>query len=65
MNRKLKAKIVEQFGSQSNFSEAVKTQESTISRVVRGRRKLSQADQKIWAKILDTELKDLFAFAGE
>ena len=64
MNRKLKARIIEKFGSQSDFSEAIKMQESTISRVVRGRRELNEEDQKIWAEVLDTELKDLFDFAG-
>jgi len=62
VNRRLKAKIVERFGTQSDFSEAIKTQESTISRVVRGRRELNEEDKKAWAKALGAELAILFNF---
>ena len=64
MNRKLKGKIVEKFGTQYEFSKIINEHESNVSRVVRGRRELSQADQKIWAEVLGAELKDLFDFAG-
>ncbi len=60
MNRKLKAKIVENFESQSNFSQVVKTDETIISRVVRGRRILPVETQKKWADILGCKREDIF-----
>ena len=46
MNRKLKLKIVELYGTQADFSMAVEEDESTISRVIRGRRKLTPETEK-------------------
>ena len=56
MNRKLKAKIVERFGTQSDFSAAINEDESNVSRVVRGRRTLPEENRKIWAKALGEEI---------
>jgi len=52
MNRCLKAKIIERFGSQADFSEAIGVHEAIISRVVRGRKILSPETQNLWAKTL-------------
>lgn len=52
MNKKLKAKIIEQFGSQSDFAQEIQVDESIISRIVRGRRVLSPEDQAEWCKVL-------------
>ena len=60
MNRKLKAKIVERFESQANFSQAIKTDESIISRVIRGRRELTPANKKLWCQALKCEPEDIF-----
>ena len=60
MKKKLKAKIIEHFGTQADFAQALKTDESTVSRVVRGRRCLSVENQKIWARKLRSSAKDLF-----
>ena len=60
MNKILKAKIVEKFGTQADFAEAVKVDESIVSRVVRGRRSLNYRDQKTWAKVLGSRMKELF-----
>ena len=62
MNRQLKLKIVERFGSQAKFSMAVKEDESTISRVLRGRRKLRPDDKNKWAKVLGCLPEDLFSY---
>ena len=40
MNLELKAEIIRRYGSQANFSTALKLDESLVSRVVRGRRTL-------------------------
>ena len=60
MNRKLKTIIYEKFGSQAEFSMVVKEDESTISRVIRGRRKLNDEQMKNWAKALGCGVDELF-----
>jgi transcriptional regulator with XRE-family HTH domain len=60
MNRKLKAKIVEHFGTQADFAQAVKIDETVVSRVVRGRRILQAEIQKQWADALQTKTCELF-----
>ncbi len=52
MNKKLKAKIIEKFGSQADFAQEIQVDESIISRIVRGRRVLSPEDQAKWLKVL-------------
>jgi hypothetical protein len=61
MNKKLKAKIIERYGTQADFAEAIDTDETIISRVVRGRRKLKPSFQRIWADALRCKPKDIFA----
>lgn len=65
MNRKLKGKIVEKFGTQFEFAKIVNEHESNISRVIRGRRELCEEDKKVWAVVLGAEVKDLFNFKEE
>ena len=65
MNLKLKSKIVEKFESQANFAQVVKTDESIISRVVRGRRSLPVETQKKWADTLFCKPEDIFPDNGE
>lgn len=60
MNRKLKAKIVERFGTQADFAQAIKMDETNVSRVVRGRRTLSPEAQKTWGRALSCEPKEVF-----
>ncbi len=60
MNLRLKGRIVERFGSQADFAEAAKTAEGTVSRVVRGRQRLSKRERDRWAKILGCDSESLF-----
>ena len=60
MNRKLKAKIFEVFGTQADFSLVVKVDEAKISKVVRGRRALSEDEQNRWAGLLGATPVELF-----
>jgi transcriptional regulator with XRE-family HTH domain len=60
INTKLKARILERFGSQTDFSEEVGQHESFISKVVRNRREPSQETKEHWASILNCEVKDIF-----
>ena len=55
MNNKLKAKIIERFGSQADFAQEIQVDESIVSRIVRGRRVLSPEDQATWCKVLDCD----------
>jgi hypothetical protein len=51
-DKKLKAKIVERFGSQANFAQEIQVDESIISWIVRGRRVLSSENKSKWVKVL-------------
>jgi len=64
MNQKLKAKIIEKYGTQADFAAAIDTDETLISRVVRRRRKLSPHIQKKWADALKCKSKDIFSDEG-
>jgi len=55
MNKKLKAKIVECFGSQADFAQEIKVDESMVSRIVRGRRVLSPGDKVKWCNALNCD----------
>lgn len=60
MNLKLKAKIIENYGSQVDFSEAINVNETIISKVIRGRRTLDPEKQIIWAQALRSTPLELF-----
>lgn len=60
MNRKLKGKIVEVFGSQTNFAMKIGEDETYVSRVINGRRNLDEKQQRHWAKVLKVNHEDLF-----
>jgi len=52
MNLKLKAKIVEKYGTQADFADVIDMDDSLISKIIRGRRKLNTEMQFVWAKAL-------------
>ncbi|GAG85954.1 unnamed protein product [marine sediment metagenome] len=60
INTRLKAKIFEAYGTQADFAQAIKTDETLISRVVRNRRILSPVAQRKWAKALKCKPEELF-----
>ena len=60
MNKILKAKIVEIYGSQANFAQAMEIDETIISRVVRNRRRLSPEDQQRWGRVLKFDPEQIF-----
>lgn len=57
MNLKLKSRIIERFGSQANFAQAVGADEPTVSRVVNGRKILNPEKLKQWAAKLGCDRK--------
>ncbi|MCF8081811.1 MAG: helix-turn-helix domain-containing protein [Deltaproteobacteria bacterium] len=65
MNKRLKAKIFEVFGSQADFAKAIGHPESTVSRVVRGRRVLPKKERKRWAESLHCDVAEIFPETSE
>ncbi len=61
MNRKLKAKIIERYGSQAEFSYDLRTHAAVISRIVRGRREISLEQKELWASKLDCKQEEIFS----
>ena len=60
MNRKLKAKIVEHFGTQWRFAEIMGENDSVVSLVVSGRRNISDEKKESWSKALRSDKTELF-----
>lgn len=60
MNKILKARIVEKFGSQWVFAQEINEHEATVSRVIRGRLVLSAEKRARWAKVLGKSSAELF-----
>ena len=60
INRTLKSKIVEHYGSQRNFATEVNIPEVIVSRVVRGRFNLANDEKTQWAEALNTTPEQLF-----
>jgi len=57
MNKDLRIAILKKFDNQSNFAQLLRVQESKISQVVHGRKKLSQKEAKKWMKLLGCDFK--------
>lgn len=58
MNEKLnniKIEILKRFPTQSDFAAASNSSESCVSRVLKGRKKLSRDEAKVWEKILNCD----------
>lgn len=60
MNRLLKGRIIERYGSQFDFAHALGVHEALVSRVVRGRKVLSEEDRRHWARVLKDDPARLF-----
>jgi transcriptional regulator with XRE-family HTH domain len=60
MNKVLKGKIVERFGSQREFARFIGVHETFISRVVRMHHELDDDTRNQWAAVLDVDVKTLF-----
>ena len=58
-NRKVRSKIVELYGSQADFSQAVGRDEPFVSRVLNGRRQLTGQERALWASVLGCSLEEL------
>lgn len=59
MDNKLRAKIIENYGSQYKFAHALGTHETEVSSVVRGHKTLTPEKRRLWARLLKCKAKDL------
>lgn len=55
MNYQLKIKILKKFRTQADFAKKVKMSESLVSRVVNGRRLLTEKEAAKWQEALKPE----------
>lgn len=62
MYAKLKGRIVEKFGTQGKFAEAVGTTEQTVSAKVQGRVKFTTKDVVDWSNMLDISSNDVGSY---
>lgn len=62
-NRILKSKIIEHFGTQSDFAVAIGSSDPAVSRVVRSRRELTDDEKAQWARVLKSKSGELFGAA--
>ena len=51
----LKIRILERFGSQTSFAEVVGVRDELVSRVIRGRRAISDKEKVKWAEALGVD----------
>lgn len=59
-NVKLKMAILEKYGTQLAFADAIKTSEVCVSRVIRGKRRLMPKQKNRWAKKLGVKADEIF-----
>ena len=62
-NRRLVSKIYLNFDSITDFAEDINVPPPVVSGVVRNRRELSPEQQKLWAKKLNCDPKEIFETA--
>lgn len=56
---KLKGRIVEKFGSQSKFAEALGTTDTTLSRKMQSKTEFSKEDMVKWSKLLEIPMSEI------
>lgn len=59
---KLKGRIVEKYGSQENFCEAVGLSSVSVSKKMTGQTGFSQKDILKWCELLDIDIKEIGDF---
>ena len=60
MYRRLRIKIIERYDSQAEFAIQLSIDESLVSRVIHGRKKLNEVERTRWYYALDCKEKDIF-----
>jgi len=64
-NMRLKLKIIEEHGSQSNFAQAARIREPVVSRVINQKHELSEDEKRKWARKLGCPVEGLFPVEDE
>ena len=59
---RLRGRIIEKFGTQSNFAEAIGRSRVSVSEKMTGKSGFSQDDIRLWSDKLDIENKDIGEF---
>ena len=59
---KLKGRIIEKFGSQAKFAEALKTSENTVSRKMQDKSEFSKDDMVKWSELLEIDASEFWAY---
>ena len=59
--RKIKAAMILRDGSQFGFAQRMGIHESDVSKVLHGRKKISQKEQERWASALGLSKKEIFS----
>ena len=63
MNRnKLRGRIIEKYGKQGKFAEALGIEENTLSYKLREKRELTRSEIKRWCELLDIADEDIPAY---
>lgn len=62
---KLKGRIVEKFGTQGKFAEALGVHQMTVSRKLNGECSFSRNDMLIWAELLAIDRADIGSYFFE
>lgn len=60
VNRRLKAKIQLEFGSQIKFARAVGVSQGLVSQVCTGYKKLGLGEKDLWSVFLKCRIEDIF-----
>lgn len=56
---KLRGRIVEKFGTFTNFAKALNTHINVVSRKLNGRNAFTTADIEKWSKLLDISINEI------
>lgn len=62
---KLKGRIVEKYGTQGRFAEALGVNQMTVSRKLNGENAFTRNDMLIWAQLLAIERTDIGSYFFE
>ena len=60
MNIRLKTKIIEKYGYQWQLAKAVNMPEDKLSKIIHERRKATEEEKRLIAKVLKVQPQDIF-----
>lgn len=57
--QKLRAKIMEVYGTEGRFADALNTSQNTISRRFNGKTEFSKSDMEVWCRMLGIPVEEV------